>query len=228
VENRWSLWVFPEAAPPHEAALYGAPGWTWLERWAGLREASELDAVDGRAVLLTETLDEDVVDYLRGGGRAVLAAGEGLVRPHRPLFGYVKYFFTPPANYSPYEDGQNGTVVAEHPMLGDFPHGGYAGWPFFRMMENAPPLDLEPLGLADSDPVIRVIHRYPVLHPLAYFVERRVGEGRLVLCALELDPDWVEARWLLSAICRHVLRRGPENAPELSQETEAHLVRLTP
>ena len=64
------------------------------------------------------------MSYLHVGGRVVLAAGEGLVRPHPPNFGYIRYFFTPPANYPKYEDGQNGTIVADHPLLGDFPHQG--------------------------------------------------------------------------------------------------------
>ena len=153
--------------------------------------------------MLTDRLDRPLAEFMRRGGRVILAAGESLVRPHAPLFGYVKYFFTPPANYAPYEDGQNGTVIASHPLLGEWPHEGFADWPLFRMIENAPPLDLEPLGLADGEPVIRVIHRYPVLHPLAYLVERSVGAGGLVLCALDLNPGWAEARYLLAAMCRH-------------------------
>jgi len=132
----------------------------------------------------------------------LLAAGEGLVRPHTPNFGYVRYFLTPPANYGPFEDGQNGTVIRDHPLLGDFPHEGWADLPFFRMMEGAPPLALEPLGMNDEDPIIRVIHRYPVLHPLGYLVERACGAGRLIVCALDLQPSWPEARYLLGCLCR--------------------------
>ena len=123
---------------------------------------TDVPAPGATPVLLAERLDEALVAFMRRGGRVILAAGEGLVRPHVPNFGYVKYFFTPPANYSPYEDGQNGTVITPHPMLGDLPHEGFADWQLFRLIDNAPPLDLEPLGLADADPVVRVIHRYPV------------------------------------------------------------------
>ncbi|MBM3477092.1 MAG: hypothetical protein FJX75_27810, partial [Armatimonadetes bacterium] len=201
VTNAWSLWVFPETRALSGVVRYGALGHTWIAAWDELPTvgAANLPA-DG--VVLTEGLDEALLAHLDGGGTVLLAAGEGLVRPHAPNFGYVRYFFTPPANYGPFEDGQNGTVIRDHPLLGDFPHEGFADLPFFRMMDCAPPLALEPLGLNDEDPIIRVIHRYPVLHPLGYLVERSCGAGRLIVSALDLQPSWPEARYLLSCLCR--------------------------
>ena len=227
VHNRWQVWLFPETPDPDGVVVHGRPGRTWLRQWRDLPEFGSSPDVAEERVVLTEEVTGDLLDYARGGGRVVLAATEGLVRPHAPLFGYVKYFCTPPANYAPYEDGQNGTVIADHPLLEGFPHEGFADWQFFRMIQNAPPLDIEPLALADAEPVIRVIHRYPTLHPLAYLLERRVGEGSVVICALELKPDWVEARWLLSQICRVTICRAPSSAPALSPETQKRLKRLT-
>ena len=200
VTNAWPLWVFPEATP-RDAVRYGAPEHTWLAAWQELPIVGAAELPLGSAVL-TESLDEALLAHLEGGGTVILAAGEELVRPHPPNFGYVRYFLTPPANYGPFEDGQNGTVIREHPLLGDFPHQGWADLPFFRTMENAPPLALEPLGLDDEAPIIRVIHRYPVLHPLGYLVERRCGAGRLIVCALDLQPSWPEARYSLDCLCR--------------------------
>jgi hypothetical protein len=45
---------------------------------------------------------------------------------------------------------------------------------------------------------------------------RRVGAGGLLLCALELNPDWIEARWLLSALCRRLASDAWRPAAELS------------
>ena len=115
----------------------------------------------------------------------------------------MSYFFTPAANFQPYEDGQNGTIIADHPALGDFPHEGFADLQFFRLMETSPPLDLERLDLYQGDPVIRVIHRYPVCRPLAYVLERSVGKGRLIISSLELNPSWPEARYLLTQFCKY-------------------------
>ena len=228
IRNRWDLWLFPAAAAvqPTGVAVYGQASRTWLKEWKSLpflTAAELLTAGAETKVVLTEKLDSALVAFMQAGGRVILAPGEGLVRPHHALFGYVKYFFTPPANYAPYEDGQNGTVIQAHPLLGDLPHEGFADWQLFRLIENAPPLDLEPLGLADSDPVIRVIHRYPVLHPLGYLVERRCGRGGLILCALDLRPEFAEARHLLAHFCRYAASAMFQPALEL---TDATLERL--
>ena len=228
VRNRWDLWLFPGAtAPAAGIAAYGVPHRTWLQEWRDLPAVTADDLRPGGTfprVVLTEKLDPVLAAFMQAGGRVILAAGEGLVRPHHPLFGYVRYFFTPPANYAPYEDGQNGTVIQSHPLLGDLPHEGFADWQFFRLIENAPPLDLDPLGLAEGDPVIRVIHRYPVLHPLGYLVERRCGRGGLVLCALDLRPEFVEARHLLAHVCRHIGSAAFRPALELTDATLGRLL----
>ena len=219
VANEWDLWLFPDAGGDLDAAIYRRPEHTWLEQWRlPLASADQLDRV---ALVMTERLDEELIEYMRRGGSVLLAASEGLVRPHAPSFvASAGYFFTPPANYGPYEDGQNGTVIADHPVLGDFPHAGFADLQFYRMLTDAPPLDLEPLGLSEEDPVIRVIHRYPVCRSLGALTEGACGCGRLFLSALQLDPAWPEARHLLGCVCTHA---GEAPAPDLAQLSEETL-----
>lgn len=225
VTNSWNIWLFPrEAALPKTALRYGKPEHTWLKDWNDLPAVTAKELVQGTTrVVLTEQLDEPLIAFMRAGGRVILAASEGLVRPHGPLFGYVKYFFTPPANYSPYEDGQNGTIIRHHSMLGDFPHDGFADFQFFRLMEDAPPIELKPLDLAEGDPVIRVIHRYPVCHPLAYLLERAMGTGGLILCALQLNPAWPEARYLLAQVCAYADGKQFQPATPLSEQALASI-----
>ncbi len=195
VTNRWSLWLIPDEQPA--PAIYGAPAHTWLAGWAG--RPADLGA---DRVVVTERLDDDLLEFLRNGGRAILAAGEGLVKPYNPKFGFTagQYFFTPPANYPPYEDGHDGTIIQRHPALGDFPHAGFADLQCFRMMDKAPAMPLEPLGLNGADPVIRVMHSYPVGRSLGYLVDAAYGAGRLILCALEVHAAWPEARALLARL----------------------------
>jgi len=228
--NQWNLWLLPRRAPlPPGPALYGKAQHTWLKDLTRLRQLGpdDLGDLDRTALVLTERLDEALADFMRRGGRVILAAGEGLVRPHPPNFGYVKYFFTPPANYGPFEDGQNGTVIADHPMLGGMPHEGFADLQFFRLMENAPPLDVAPLGLEAVEPAIRVIHRYQVCRPLTYLMEGRVGEGGVILCALELDQSLPEGRFLLAATCAYASSAEFRPADGLSAETLRRLVAAT-
>ncbi|NQU09711.1 hypothetical protein HQ590_02895 [bacterium] len=226
VTNSWQLWLFP--TPPTRPAavvVYGKPEFTWLQSW-DLPQAVNGN-LNSSTVVLTERLDDQLLGFLQAGGTVLLAAAEGLVRPHPPNFGFVKYFFAPPANYGPYEDGQNGTVIRDHPMLGQFPHEGFADLQFYRMIDAAPPLDLEPFGLNDEDPVIRVIHRYPVCHPLGYLLERRSGQGRLILSALDLDPAWSEARYLLGAIAAYAAGHRRAACPVLTDAARQRITELT-
>ncbi len=221
VTNSWNIWLFPRQVElPKTVVCYGKPEHTWLKEWKDLSVGTAEDLIrGGTRVVLTERLDEPLLDFMRAGGRVILAAGEGLVRPHAPLFGYVKYFFTSPANYAPYEDGQNGTIIRNHPMLGDFLHEGFADFQFFRLMEEAPPIELKPLDLAEGEPVIRVIHRYPVCHPLAYLLERSLGKGGIILTSLRLSPSFPETRRLLANICSYA--GGAEFHPQLRLSDEA-------
>ena len=207
--------------------MYGQPEYTWLTGVDGVPnvEASALSEADEVKALLAERIDDAVAAYARAGGRVVLAASEGLVRPSHSKLGLEDhYYFTPPANYPTYEDGQNGTIIADHTALGDFPHEGFADLQFFRMIRSAPPLDLEGLGLNHGDPVIRVLHCYPVFRPLAYLVECSLGAGSVILCALDLDQSLPEARHLFTRICNHAVSGEAQPMAELSAESLERLI----
>jgi beta-galactosidase len=233
VTNSWNVWVFPpKAALPPSVRRFAAPQNTWLKDWDEIPQASPeeigREELDGRnAVVLTERLDERLVAFMRGGGRVILAASGGLVRTHGPMLGSMSYFFTPPANFPPYEEGQNGTIILDHPALGDFPHEGFADLQFFRLMDKSPHLDLARLDLAQSDPVIRVIHRYPVCSPLAYLLERSLGKGGLIISALDLNPSWPEARYLLTQFCVYAGSNRFHPSIELSDTALQHIMKYT-
>jgi hypothetical protein len=226
--NRWDLWLLPEPSHlPQGLAIYARPEHTWLRTLAGVPRLAPGVPIAGSArVILTERLDETLVQFARGGGRILLAASEGLVRPFPPKFGHKlgHYFFTPPANYPPYEDGHDGTIILDHPALGDFPHEGFADLQFFRMIADSPPLELEPLGLNDTDPVIRVLHSYPLCRSLGYLVERRLSKGGLILNALNLRPSLPEAWHLLAQICEYAAGDGFAPSMPLSDDALARIV----
>ena len=227
VTNHWDLWVFPrDVALPDDVAVYSDPRYTWLTTLEDVPRVCE-DALpdSSHRVLLAEILDEHVAAFARGGGRVILAASEGLVRPFPPKLGLSegRYFFCPPANYPPYESGHNGTILAEHPMLGTTPHEGFADLQFYRMLAESPPLDLEPLGLTGGDPIVRAVHSYPIGRSLGYLAEGSFGDGGLILCALDLNQAWPEARYLLASMCRYAA--SDAFAPSLAL-SDAHIAAI--
>jgi beta-galactosidase len=219
VRNAWDLWIMPDERVSGSLRLHGHAEHTWLAK-AGLDSPTGEDD-PGSYVLCTETLDEAAIDHAVNGGVVLLAVSEGLVRPFAPKLGLSvgRYFFTPPANYPPYEDGHDGTIILDHPMFGDIPHEGFADLQLYRLIAESPPLELEPMGLNDADPVIRPIHSYPVGRSLAYLLERRCGSGRIIISALDLDPAWPEARCLVNRIAAYALAGGTADTQEISSET---------
>lgn len=230
VKNQWMLWILPQKIKLSEKVIiYGQPKYSWLKdaKKIPITSAETLDSNGSDSVILTEILNEHLVRIMADGGKVVLAATEGLVRPHHKLFGCINYFFTPPANYAPYEDGQNGTIIQNHPMLGDLPHEGFADLQFFRLMEYSPPVDLVGLGLHSGDPVIRVIHRYPVFHPLGYLMERRYGKGGLIISGLDLNQKYPEAKYLLQQMCNYAATADFNQVDAITETSLNRLIEAT-
>ena len=78
--------------------------------------------------------------------------------------------------------GNYATVVkAGHPALGGFPHDGFCGWQFRRLMEGGRAVQLE--AGVPFDPVIDVASsvKFPIRQ--AALFEYRVGDGRLLVCS---------------------------------------------
>jgi hypothetical protein len=221
--NCWDFWVFPEhSALPAKAACYGAREHTWLRDLQGLPEAApgRLDPAI-LPLVLSERIDAPLAAFLKAGGRVILAASEGILFQFTPKMGLDvgRYFFTPPAQYSPYENTHCGTIVRDHPMLGAFIHEGWADLQFYRMVAESAALELIPLGLNGGDPVIRAMHSYQVGRSLGYLTECRVGRGGMILSSLDLNPKWPEARHLLAQICGYAAGKSFKPEIELAQES---------
>jgi hypothetical protein len=201
----------------------------WLKELRGLPKvaAGETAAGAGR-VLLTERLDESLVDAIKAGGRVLLAASEGLTRPFHPKLGLGtgRYYFLPPANYPPLEDGHSGTIVQRHPMLGDLPHEGFADLQLYRLIGESPPLDLMPFEPCGGEPVIRAISTYFVSYPVAYLAEFRLGRGALIVSALDLSQKLPEARYLLSSILKYAGQQRVRPRAELTGSAVRYLLEM--
>lgn len=208
ISNEWNFWAFPkEVQLPKSIAVYGNPKMALVKK---LIEAYKIKLIgnmrrDMPQILITEKVKEDIIAYARDGGRVFLIAGEGLLRPFFPKFSFKEghYFFLPPASYPPYEDGHQGTIIRNHPMLRCFPHEGFCDLQFFRLIGSVPPVELDPFGDLKEEPVIRQIGTYQVCQKLAYLVEFSIGKGGIVISALNLDPKLPEADYLLSQILKY-------------------------
>lgn len=208
--NQWNFWIFPrEVKFTGSIGIYGKPKNTWLKKFNGFPyiNSNKLLSKNIPRVIITEVLDKSLIKYTSNGGKIFLVASEGLVRPFYPKLGLIhgRYFFTPPANYPPYEDGYSGTIVRNHKMLGDFPNEGFCDLQFYRMVAESPAISLQPFSLLKQKPVIQVFSTYYVCHPLAHLIEFGVGKGGIIISSLNFNPDLPEAKYLLSNILKYTI-----------------------
>jgi hypothetical protein len=159
VENDWGLWVFPR-----QVAIAAPEG-----------------------VTITDRLDEAAASTLRGGGQVLLlippeANGEALV-PTRflPVF-WSGFMF-------PAQAGCNGFLVdASHPALDRFPTATHSDWQWRDVADGGKAVVLNGAP-PELRPIVQPIDDFHRANRLGAVFEARVGDGRLLVCGLDLARD---------------------------------------
>ena len=196
--NAWNYWIFPEPDIGTHGRKFAAIG-HGRDLVAVCRAANGAmlpwpDCIEDEKpdVIAVAGLDNAIIDFIVSGGRAILvgrAFDELRVRD-------IKVDVDRASFYVPYrsgwDDGNLGTLVRDHPALGDFPHEGFGDLQFFDLIDGAYPQELErwPVPI---DPIVRAIP--PLQRPAnrGYLFEFRCGRGRVVASTLRNDdtPAWV-------------------------------------
>lgn len=114
-------------------------------------------------------------------------------------------------------NGHLATVIADHPVMNEFPHEGFCGRQFEPMMKNCSSVLLDGTGLSHS-PIIDVASSYKNAHREALLFEYSVSRGRLIVCTLDLEKDDPAAVWLKNRITEYA--SGDFFVPEQSLDTE--------
>ena len=102
--------------------------------------------------------------------------------------------------------GNSGTLVYNHPAMGDFPHEGFCDLQFWPMIYRAKSLqlDLFPKG---TDPVIRTIDNYYRVQNKGYMVELGVEKGRVFISTLNLTQSYpwsVSTRYMFDQLLKYL------------------------
>ena len=95
-------------------------------------------------------------------------------------------------------NGHLATVIADHSLLSDLPHDGYCGWQFRKMLDSSAAIvDVKRLP---HEPIIDIASSYKNAKREAMLFEYKVGEGRLIVCTLNLSGSDPFASWLKNKI----------------------------
>ncbi|MCL4178353.1 MAG: discoidin domain-containing protein [Verrucomicrobia bacterium] len=157
--NDWNLWVYPAATA----------------------EATPAN------VTIAKDLDPTALAVLEGGGRVVLLADPRRVAGRTvgrfdPIFWNKLWFPSQPQHTL-------GLLLdPKHPALAQFPTSFHSDWQWQDPHNHSKPmvLDALPKGLR---PIVQVIDDWNTCRKLGLVFEARVGAGRLLVCAIDLDRD---------------------------------------
>lgn len=99
-----------------------------------------------------------------------------------------------------------GTLIdAAHPVFSDFPTDSYADWQWWDILNHSRALELD--GLKHLTPMVQSIDSYETNHKLGILFEARVGKGRLVVAAIDIDKDMDQrpaTQQLFRSVCRYM------------------------
>jgi hypothetical protein len=144
-------------------------------------------------VKVLDHLDRETLDYMACGGR-VLLLGCGPFPSLDTTFQIMS---------GGRVQGNNATVIHEHPLMRDFPHDGYCDWQFYSMIESARTVVFNDFGIP-FQPIVEIVSSYKMIRKQASLFELRIGKGGLLVCTLNLDPSDPGARYLHHRLLRYL------------------------
>lgn len=114
-------------------------------------------------------------------------------------------------------NGHLATVIADHPLMEDFPHSGYCGRQFEHMLNGSYSAHLD-LPDIPHEPVIDIASSYKNAIREGMLFSYRVGMGKLLVCTLNMQERDPAARWLKNRILSYAA--GREFSPEIALTNE--------
>lgn len=201
--NDWHVWVYPAKGSP----------------------------IDSGRVLLTDTLDEKVLDKLKQGGMVLLSLRKGSLSPQAggsiPI-GFSSIFWN-----TSWTRGQAPHTLGilcnpRHPALALFPTDYYCDYQWWDAMSHSGAIEYAKIS-SKLSPIVRVIDDWFTARPLGLVFEMKVGEGRLLLTSIDMWSDMEhrhETRQLLRSLYHYMTSK--DFHPSVSvNETNLHLLFLT-
>ncbi len=113
--------------------------------------------------------------------------------------------------------GNLATVINDHPILENLPHGGFCSWQFESLMEGGRAVILES-DKVSFDPIIEVVSSHKNIIRQAALFEYKALNGRLLVCSFKFNDKEISARWLKNEIIKYAL--SEDFAPKIKIDRE--------
>lgn len=193
--NAWNFWVYPSVLP----------------------------ALLGPEVRVVSSLDDETAAFLAGGGRVILSASPGSVRPEKggaAAVGFSGLMHNGAGTKSDSPPTHGLLIDPHHPALVGFPTEVFADFQWWDAMTHA-----QAIFLSDFDPklepIVRIIDDWAMNRPLGLIFEVKVGKGRLIVTGVDLltgSESRPAARWLLHSLKSYAA--GGDFAPDVEASVE--------
>lgn len=122
--------------------------------------------------------------------------------------------------------GHLATVIADHPLTNRFPNDGYCSWQFYSMLTDSTTIVFNDFKAA-FDPIIDVASGYKNVIRQASLFEWQVGNGRLLVCSLNLQASDPAARYLKSCIIDYASSDEFKPKTTVTPEELARIMKIT-
>ncbi|VGO14179.1 Beta-galactosidase [Pontiella desulfatans] len=160
--NQWNIWAYPRT--------------------------QQLPAPDD--VLVSTELDEAVLTALSQGRKVLLLPTYSDL--DKALRGRFLAPFWSPVHWWTREGRGNVSMSIlcdpEHPALSQFPTDEHTNWQWCDLLDTSSSFILDDLP-NDIRPIIQVVDNFSRNHKLANLLEVKVGEGKLLICGMDLQSD---------------------------------------
>jgi hypothetical protein len=158
-ENDWDLWLFP----------------------------TELDAAWPEGLHVCARLDGEAQAAL-AAGRTVLMLPPAAEVDAPAVLGFSSVFWNTAwtRNQPPHTLG----ILCDptHPVFADFPTESHSNWQWWELVHGAAAMSLDHLA-PELRPLVQVIDTWFEARRLGLLYEAQVGDGRLVVCSMDLQSD---------------------------------------
>jgi hypothetical protein len=184
-------------APARLNLTVSVPGTEWTNEWAVWVYPTQVDTAMPSGLLVSKLWDGQTRAALEQGRTVLLLAGEDAL--NQSGNGQFTSAF--------WGSGAHGILCdPAHPALAQFPTEFHTNWQWWELLTRSRRMRISELP-ASFRPVVEVMSDIHKRDRWANVMEARVGNGRLMVCSIDLETDLVNrpvARQLLKSLCNYI------------------------
>jgi len=196
-KNHWDFWALKDIRTEYASILNGRN-----TNSAGIScrfiDMMPSDIIQNTKLLITDMVDEQLVKYLKNGGRCILLSHDSNIENKQSD---CNFFRTIPWNRG--VTGNSGTVISPHPSLDKFPHESRCDLQFVDLIKGIYPIEFDNLKNYGVEPVIRAIDHYKSNKNKAYLLEFNVSDGKVLVTTFAIRQKFatnIETRYFLQCL----------------------------